>query len=73
MWGKVGGDPNWSEAKIVLRSVYDVNFPKFTVEDLAAVQGYHLGSFPPKLTCLSLTTGPLLECIDEQCRKVTPT
>lgn len=34
MWAKVGGDANWTEAKIVLRSVYDVNYPKFTVEDL---------------------------------------
>jgi dynein heavy chain, axonemal len=31
---QLGDDPAWTEPKIVLRSVNDVNLPKFTVEDL---------------------------------------
>ena len=31
---QLGADPAWTEPKIVLRSVNDVNLPKFTVEDL---------------------------------------
>jgi dynein heavy chain len=64
---KVGDDPDWSEAKIVLRSVYDVNLPKFTVEDLPLFKGITSDLFPG-IDLPVADHGPLLACIDEQCR-----
>jgi len=67
MFEKVGKDPNWSEAKIVLRSVYDVNYPKFTVEDLPLFTGITSDLFPGIALPIA-DHGPLLAAIDEQCR-----
>jgi dynein heavy chain len=74
MFDKVGKDPNWSEAKIVLRSVYDVNYPKFTVEDLPLFKGITSDLFPG-IELPVADHGPLLAAIDSQCRegvKVAP-
>mmetsp|Transcript_25185 Transcript_25185/g.84603 ORF Transcript_25185/g.84603 Transcript_25185/m.84603 type:complete len:2627 (-) Transcript_25185:45-7925(-) len=62
----VGDDPLWDESKIVLRSVMDVNLPKFTVEDLPLFKGITSDLFPG-VTLPAADHGALAPTIDEVC------
>lgn len=63
---KVGDDPLWNEAKIVLRSVMDVNLPKFTVDDLPLFRGITSDLFPG-IELPQADHGALIATIDEIC------
>lgn len=65
---QLGDDPNWSEARLVLRSVNDINLPKFTVEDLPLFKGITSDLFPG-VELGELNHGALLESIDAVCAK----
>ncbi|KAH8046935.1 1-aminocyclopropane-1-carboxylate synthase [Aureococcus anophagefferens] len=62
----VGDDPAWDESKIVLRSVMDVNLPKFTVEDLPLFRGITSDLFPG-VELPTADHGALIPTIDEIC------
>jgi len=62
----VGDLPEWTEAKIVMRSVYDVNLPKFTVEDLPLFFGITSDLFPG-VELPHADHGALPKAIDDQC------
>lgn len=63
----LGEDPEWTESKIVLRSVNDVNLPKFTVEDLPLFKGITSDLFPG-VVLPEANHGALIPAIDEVCR-----
>lgn len=64
----LGDDPRWTEARIVLRSVKDINLPKFTVEDLPLFDGITSDLFPG-VDLHDSNYGPLLESIDRVCEQ----
>lgn len=63
---QLGHDPFWTEDKIVLRSVQDVNLPKFTTDDLPLFRGITSDLFP-NAHLPSPDHGALLPMIDEVC------
>ncbi|CAM9362495.1 unnamed protein product [Pylaiella littoralis] len=64
----LGDDPNWTEARLVLRSVNDINLPKFTVEDLPLFKGITSDLFPG-VELGESDHGPLLQNIDTVCEE----
>lgn len=65
---QLGDDPNWGEARLVLRSVNDINLPKFTVEDLPLFKGITSDLFPG-VELGESNHRALLESIDAVCSK----
>lgn len=65
---QLGDDASWTEARIVLRSVNDINLPKFTVEDLPLFKGITSDLFPG-VELGESDHGPLLESIDIICEE----
>ena len=65
---QLGDDPSWTEARLVLRSVNDINLPKFTVEDLPLFKGITSDLFPG-VELGESDHGPLLQSIDMVCEE----
>lgn len=65
---KLGDDDSWTEARIVLRSVNDINLPKFTVEDLPLFMGITSDLFPG-VELGGSDHGPLSGAIDTACEE----
>lgn len=65
---QLGDDPSWTEARIVLRSVNDINLPKFTVEDLPLFKGITSDLFPG-IELGESDHGPLLQSVNTICEE----
>ncbi|KAJ1435246.1 dynein heavy chain, partial [Ochromonadaceae sp. CCMP2298] len=63
---QLGDDPQWTEAKIVLRSINDVNLAKFLVEDLPLFRGITSDLFPG-VTLPEADYGVLTQCLQDVC------
>ena len=62
----LGNDPEWTESRIVLRSINDVNLAKFLVEDLPLFSGITSDLFPGIILPES-QYGMLTDCIQYTC------
>ena len=63
---QLGGDPEWDDAKIVLRSINDVNLAKFLVEDLPLFKGITSDLFPG-VVLPTADYGALPACLQATC------
>lgn len=65
---QLGDNPTWTEARLVLRSVNDINLPKFTVEDLPLFKGITSDLFPG-VELGESDHGLLMQSIDTVCEE----
>ncbi len=60
----LGNDPEWSESRLVLRSINDVNLAKFLVEDIPLFNGITSDLFPG-VTLPTAEYGVLTQCLTD--------
>ena len=63
---QLGNDPEWSESRLVLRSINDVNLAKFLVEDIPLFNGITSDLFPG-VSLPSADYGVLVPCLESVC------
>ena len=64
----LGNEPEWTEARLVLRSINDVNLAKFLVEDIPLFNGITSDLFPG-VTLPGAEYGVLSQCLIDVCHE----